>query len=279
MATKLIQESTLTNIANAIRAKTGKVDTIAPPDMPSEIDSISGGTDTRLRDFIENTLTSIDDDSVITVGNYAFYHKSIQSINLPNCTAVLSNGVEYASNLTGIYLPKVTSVGFGGFRYCSGMRYAKLPLASAIGSGAFLSCSNLEILDVAGMHNAAIPSCPKIHTLILRGTGVKTYPTGLPMTAIQPADEDKGTEAQGSIYVLQSEIDNYKSATGWSDYSSNLKALEGSPFEDGTYNPEDYLIVQTSNSLASIGRLDSLDMFNDNDSLDVIGDNDSEEEM
>lgn len=43
MADRLIQTGTLTDIADAIRAKTGGSSLIAPEDMPTEIASISGG--------------------------------------------------------------------------------------------------------------------------------------------------------------------------------------------------------------------------------------------
>lgn len=43
MAVRKINESTLTDIADAIRSKTGGSSLIAPEDMPTEIASISGG--------------------------------------------------------------------------------------------------------------------------------------------------------------------------------------------------------------------------------------------
>ncbi len=39
----LIQGSTLSDIGNAIRSKTGKSDMITPENMPAEIEEISGG--------------------------------------------------------------------------------------------------------------------------------------------------------------------------------------------------------------------------------------------
>lgn len=43
MSILTIQEDTLTDIADAIRAKTGKSDEMTPLEMPDEIASISGG--------------------------------------------------------------------------------------------------------------------------------------------------------------------------------------------------------------------------------------------
>ena len=44
-----IEESTLTAIGNAIRAKTGKTDMIPPLNMPTEIESIQGGGDSIIK--------------------------------------------------------------------------------------------------------------------------------------------------------------------------------------------------------------------------------------
>ena len=46
MAKYVIEDTTLTNIASAIREKTGKSELLLPSQMPSEIQSISGGGDT-----------------------------------------------------------------------------------------------------------------------------------------------------------------------------------------------------------------------------------------
>ena len=46
MAKYVIEDTTLTNIASAIREKTGKSELLLPNQMPSEIQSISGGGDT-----------------------------------------------------------------------------------------------------------------------------------------------------------------------------------------------------------------------------------------
>lgn len=45
----IITDTQLTNIADAIRAKTGKVDTITVDEMPDEISGISGGGSSELK--------------------------------------------------------------------------------------------------------------------------------------------------------------------------------------------------------------------------------------
>lgn len=63
MAEYLIQDTTLTAIADAIRSKTGKTDAIPVPDMPTEIASItaeSGGSSGSSEDFCYVTFMSYD---------------------------------------------------------------------------------------------------------------------------------------------------------------------------------------------------------------------------
>lgn len=50
MAKYVIEDTTLTNIASAIREKTGKSELLLPSQMPSEIQSISGGENLKLKD-------------------------------------------------------------------------------------------------------------------------------------------------------------------------------------------------------------------------------------
>ena len=58
MSNVLIEESTMSNIANAIRSKTGKEDLILPKDMPGEIEGIENGmNDALLNSVINKTIT------------------------------------------------------------------------------------------------------------------------------------------------------------------------------------------------------------------------------
>ena len=61
MAEYIIQDTTLINIANAIRAKKGSSAKITPNNMVSEIDSISGA--------IENVSSETDMDNNLVISN------------------------------------------------------------------------------------------------------------------------------------------------------------------------------------------------------------------
>lgn len=92
MSTLLIQSGTLDDIADAIRAKTGKVASMTPLEMPDEIESISGGGEKA------STLVITKDTS----GSYA-------SVLVANNTFTISDGYRY-SQVTGEANAVVTEV-------------------------------------------------------------------------------------------------------------------------------------------------------------------------
>lgn len=82
MAKVLIEETNLTNIANAIREKTGKSDLITPPNMASEIEAIkSGGGNSELVAYV----TFMNED-----GTVELYKKP--TIKGDDCVDVVANG-------------------------------------------------------------------------------------------------------------------------------------------------------------------------------------------
>lgn len=58
MAKVFIEESTLTNIGDAIRSKTGKTALIPTLDMPDEIRSISSGGGNTLKNLLDATQSA-----------------------------------------------------------------------------------------------------------------------------------------------------------------------------------------------------------------------------
>lgn len=78
MSTLLVQSGTFDNIADAIRAKTGKVASMTPLEMPQEIASISGGGEVVVDEIIPRMTSNTTPKgtcsaSYVYSGRYAYY--------------------------------------------------------------------------------------------------------------------------------------------------------------------------------------------------------------
>ena len=130
----------------------------------------TSGTDTRLKELVEGTLTELVDDTITTVRKYGFYYSTVEKVDLPNCTTVASNGLQNATNLTSVNLPQCKSLGSSAFNGCSKLASANIPNCESIGISAFNGCSALESVDLSNcvtLNKEALKSCAKLTSLVL----------------------------------------------------------------------------------------------------------------
>lgn len=147
--------------------------------------------------LVNRTLTSLEEDGVLSIGQYALYNNTaLESVNLPSATTIN----QYA------------------FGNCTALEEATLPKATSIAANAFNGCSNLEKVDCGANSSAttitsgAFASCPKMNALIIRSSSMSTLSAsgGLSGTAIQ--------DGFGAVYVPTSLISTYKANSNWSPY-------------------------------------------------------------
>ena len=109
-----------------------------------------------------------------------------------------------------------TEIGSSAFMRCSALKTIDLPNATTIGSSAFSNCYVLESVDLPNattIGSSAFMSC-NMEKIYLRSKTMCTC-TGNPNIA-----------SSATIYVPESLIDSYKTATYWSSYASKFKTLE-----------------------------------------------------
>ena len=158
----LIKAETLTDIADAIREKTGATDAIAVSDMATAISGISDSTNTG--DGSEDTLLSgslsgaYENDRITGIRTGAFWGcKSLTSVSLPNVTGAGTAKLSYAfrecSALVSVSLPAYTSTLSGGstFVACSNLKTVSVPNLSEgpLGSSSFTGCTSLTEISFA----------------------------------------------------------------------------------------------------------------------------------
>lgn len=158
MAEYLIQDTTLTSIADAIRGKTGGTDPVAVSDMAAQIEGIQAGGGGDIDALIDRSITKISSSSVTSIGGSAF---------------------QDCSSLTTADFPVATSIGNYAFYNCKKLTMLDFPVATSIGSSAFRTCSKLKSLLLRGNNVCTLNKNAFVATPILSGTGYIYVPSAL----------------------------------------------------------------------------------------------------
>lgn len=167
----------------------------------------SGGTDVDdAKSIVERTIITYSNKEVKTVGIRAFSHcASLVSVDLPEVTTIGQHGFNSCSKLERVTFPKLTTLLPGdNFTYCSALKYADLGIVSNLPSWS-LANTPLETVIL----RKADSICTLQTTNALSGTPIA-----------------KGT---GYVYVPKTLVDSYKTATNWSTYASQIRAIEDYP--------------------------------------------------
>lgn len=156
--------------------------------------------------------------SLESVWGYAFHNSGIKNIDLSKAKMV--DSYAFAS---------------------SSITEAKMPLVESLGNSVFNNCSALITVDISNPDATKVPnidgynafdSCTSMKALILRSTSkmIRLTASGvkLPPTV---------TDGSCFIYVPRTILETYKTATNWSVYAEQFRALEDYTV-DGTLSGE-----------------------------------------
>lgn len=261
MTRYFVEGETLTAIANAVRSKTGITDPLTLDGMAEAVNGLQvggGGSSDLARQIIDRTITKFSDDTITSLGSYAFYNcdkltdinipacvelgdsalsfcKGLTSIDLPSCTSVTGSSVFYAcSNLTSINLPVCSELGYNAFGSCKNLTSINLPVCITLGNNSMSSCTYLTSIDLpmcTSIGSSAFGNCMNLVAVVIRSESVceltntnafKYCPhiLGTVNTTYNP----EGLK-DGYIYVPDNLVESYKTATNWSTYASQIKPL------------------------------------------------------
>ena len=173
-----VLENGLTQIADAIREKTGTGGTLAfPSGFVSAIEGLSGGSATE--PYIEETYDANGQliDAVMhgytSIRPYAFQHCSVL-VSVSGISAITSIG-NYAfsqcSNLALTSLPAgITSIGNNAFNSCGKLALTSMPAGiTSIGSYSFSNCTGLTTITFEGtpqsINSYAFSGCTNLTTI------------------------------------------------------------------------------------------------------------------
>lgn len=173
----------------------------------------SGGGEAQavLNALIDRSITEFESD-VTNVGDYVFYRcMNLVNLNLPNATTFGSNVISYCNSLKSINLPNLTSGAFGSISYCAQLATIIIPKIASIGQSMMVNNYKLtkviigtNLTTVATLANtSAFNQCYHIH-------GTKNTP-----------NNPTGAK-DGYIYVPFSLVADYRVATNWATYATQI---------------------------------------------------------
>ena len=159
-----------------------------------------------------NTLTNINLPNAKTIGGFAFYECSkLTNINLPNANNIGGSTFDGCFELTSIDLPNLTYISAGTFRFCVRLTNIHIPLATNIeGYNTFSYCKSLKEVLIEQTDSVCTLSSTDVFSNCNHILGItdSTYnPNGL---------------KDGYIYVPHTLLTQYKTATNWVEYKSQI---------------------------------------------------------
>ena len=177
---------------------------------------------------------------VTSVGESAFRGATyLTSIDLPYVLTAGARAFRIANgSLLEINLPSATTIGDDAFNGCNKLTEINLPCVTAVTKNMLLDCSSLVTIDLGAatsIGNEGMSNAYSLTTLILRSETLCTLKN---QNAMNNNHHFKGTVhatynpdglKDGYIYVPRALVDSYKSATNWSAYATQFRAIEDYP--------------------------------------------------
>ena len=261
MSIVTIDDSYLTAIGNAIRAKNGTTTTYKPSEMAAAISAIESGED-FLPQKITNTLTSYSNNDITAIGSYGLYGcSSLASVSLPNVTTIGNRGFCRCTGLTSLNLPNLTTIEPYGFASCEGLTSVSLPSVTMIKNRAFsgypmslkrLSCRNallgewvfsilgeyqsgslrqyaLEELDIRGFLNEAETAEDGIRQRHLNNIAIDRLILRKNDGIVEikatswSSVSDIMSNANFTLYVPDNLVSAYRTDANWIEYCTNVR--------------------------------------------------------
>ena len=146
MAKYSIEDTSLTAIADAIRAKTGKEDALTLDGMAAAVAGLNvAGKNVEFIGLIDRTITEAVSEDVTGVGSYAFHScKTLESVRFPNATNIGDYAFYGCTSLERADLSNITSVGLNVFYGCGALESADFPKVTSVENYMFYNCKALE---------------------------------------------------------------------------------------------------------------------------------------
>lgn len=179
-----------------------------------------------------NKLENISLPLVTYIGSSCFKDCSVlKTVNFPSLTKIFNKtgtgeSFRMCKLLESVDFPLLTSIASYTFAWCEALNNVNLPLVDSIEYGCFQYCKKLSFIDlpsVCSIKGYGFNNCSVLETIILRSETMCTL-------ASEDAFYNTPIRSKtGYIYVPASLVDTYKTATNWTAYADQFRAIEDYP--------------------------------------------------
>lgn len=220
-----IQESKLTDILTELQNKASGGDTSEIEDsfilqtvsgdyVNNRIDKVGFGI------FYEDkSLTGFTGLNVTSIGDYAFRGCSnLISLNTPKVITIGQYAL-YQVIVPDLYFPEVTTMGsytFGGNNKTKTITLPKLLVVPSNGFRQNTSVTKIDLGACTTINSTGFYNCTALVDLIIRTESVAT---------LANTNALSGCSKLTNIYVYDTLVDSYKTASNWATYADKIKPL------------------------------------------------------
>lgn len=187
------------------------------------------GEQETLDGLINQTLTSIEEDGVDRLGDYALANnKALTNVSFPGATNTGTNAFNGCTELLSANLPAATTIATGCFLDCAKLTTPVISAATSIASSAFQNCNALPGLEVPTTVSSIPASC-------FNGCSAMTW-LKLPKTSmvtLSNVNAFNGTPIAvglGAIYVPSDLVATYKANANWKNFF--IASIDDYPLTD-----------------------------------------------
>lgn len=173
-----------------------------------------GGGDEVARAIVSKTITEYADNNITKVGSYAFYAcNQLTFIDLPLVKDIGNYAFYNCSRLKSVVIPSVWEIKESGFSACTSLKTVDLSVDVYIRDNAFTNCNNLKAIILRSETMSKL-----FNTNVFDGC---YHFLGTAHTIINPTGAK-----DGYIYVPSALVESYKTASNWSEFATQFRALE-----------------------------------------------------
>lgn len=200
--------------------------------LPDTLRSITSGGD-DIDALLSGEITTLDSTVTKIAAQGCRARKKLKTVNLPNVTLINAYAFYECPLIESVNAPKLSTLYGYAFNQCSALKKVVFPKLTSISESVFNGCTALTFADFAIVTSIGTSAFANsgITALVLRKNSVVSLKN---VNVLKGTPINSGT---GYIYVPSALLDDYKSATNWSSFSAQFRAIE-SYTVDGTITGE-----------------------------------------